>query len=197
MIPLLTSQFHDFPENLPPETHLTLSIHATKWCRCRLSGVNVDWPSHSWGIRQSVGGRQTWQCRSTLRVTWVPKTAITSVFVTENRENCHSKFLSQRTNGERFNSIIIPSILEPDLDLLRLNVSKYRALTQQLLPARGGWLGAIGIHPLKRLHLLRRVVHIFTGVHPGNLIKAASITAMKTEIRSLPQVDKSPLQARP
>jgi hypothetical protein len=53
-----------------------------------------------------------------------------------------------------------PSILEPDLDLFGLDDCQDGALAQQLMPAREGGLGALGVHPLQRIHLLRRVPHV-------------------------------------
>jgi hypothetical protein len=60
--------------------------------------------------------------------------------------------------------IVIPAILEPDLDLLGLDVGENGALSDQLLPAQRAGLGALSIDSLERLHLLSRVPHILASV---------------------------------
>ena len=53
-----------------------------------------------------------------------------------------------------------PPVLEPDLDLLRLDVRQDRALPDQLLPPHRRRLRALRVHSLQRLHLLRRVADV-------------------------------------
>jgi hypothetical protein len=58
-----------------------------------------------------------------------------------------------------------PAVLEPDLDLLGLDVAEYGALPDELLPAQRAGLGALAVDPLERLHLLGRVAHVLARVH--------------------------------
>jgi hypothetical protein len=61
----------------------------------------------------------------------------------------------------------LPPVLEPDFDLLWLNVGQHRRLTDELLSSDGAGLGTLMIHPLQCLHLLVRVPHILPrGIHP-------------------------------
>lgn len=59
--------------------------------------------------------------------------------------------------------MVIPPVLKPNFDLLRLNVSKDRTLPDQLLSSQRTRFRALGVDSLKRLHLLRRVPHILAG----------------------------------
>lgn len=56
--------------------------------------------------------------------------------------------------------MVIPAILEPDFDLLGVDVGENGALPDQLLPAQRAGLGALGIDPLERLDLFGRVPYI-------------------------------------
>ncbi|BAS85430.1 Os03g0640825 [Oryza sativa Japonica Group] len=58
-----------------------------------------------------------------------------------------------------------PAVLEPDLDLLGLDVAEYGALADELLAAERAGLGALAVDPLQRLHLLRGVAHVLARVH--------------------------------
>jgi len=61
----------------------------------------------------------------------------------------------------------LPPVLEPDFDLLWLNVGQHRRLTDELLSSDGAGLGTLMIHPLQCLHLLVCVPHILPrGIHP-------------------------------
>jgi hypothetical protein len=61
--------------------------------------------------------------------------------------------------------LYVPAVLEPDLDLLGLDVAEDGAVPDELLPAQRGWLGALAVDALQRLHLLRRVPHVLARVH--------------------------------
>jgi len=60
---------------------------------------------------------------------------------------------------------MIPSVLEPNFDLLRLDVGENGTLPDKLLAAHGAWLGAVMVEPFKSLNLLRRVPHILAVIH--------------------------------
>jgi hypothetical protein len=60
--------------------------------------------------------------------------------------------------------MVIPAILEPDFDLLGVDVGENGALPDQLLPAQRAGLGALGIDPLESLDLLGRVPYILPGI---------------------------------
>jgi hypothetical protein len=60
--------------------------------------------------------------------------------------------------------MVIPAILEPDFDLLGVDVGENGALPDQLLPAQRAGLGALGIDPLERIDLLGRVPYILPGI---------------------------------
>lgn len=57
------------------------------------------------------------------------------------------------------------AILEPDFDLLGLDVAEDGALSDQLLPPQRAGLGALVVDPLQRLHLLGGVPHVLARVH--------------------------------
>lgn len=61
--------------------------------------------------------------------------------------------------------VLTPAILEPDFDLLGLDVGEDGALSDQLLPPQRAGLGALVVDPLQRLHLLGRVPHVLARVH--------------------------------
>lgn len=71
----------------------------------------------------------------------------------------------------------IPSILEPDFDLFGLDVGKDGALTNQLLPPHRARLGALRVHSLQCLHLLRRVPHVLPRAVHMPLQSAAALGA--------------------
>jgi hypothetical protein len=64
-------------------------------------------------------------------------------------------------------ALLLPAsaVLEPDLDLLGLDVAEDGAVPDELLPAQRAGLGALAVDALQRLHLLRRVPHVLARVH--------------------------------
>jgi len=58
-----------------------------------------------------------------------------------------------------------PAVLEPDLDLLGLDVAEYGALPDELLPAQRAGLGALAVDALELLDLLGGVAHVLARVH--------------------------------
>lgn len=61
-------------------------------------------------------------------------------------------------------STSLPTILEPNFDLLGLDVGKNGTLSDQLLPSQGAGLGALSINPFEGFNLLSRVSYIFPGI---------------------------------
>ena len=51
---------------------------------------------------------------------------------------------------------MIPSVLEPNFDLLRLDVGENGTLPDKLLAAHGAGLGAVMVEPFESLNLLER-----------------------------------------
>lgn len=59
----------------------------------------------------------------------------------------------------------VPSVLEPNLDLLRLNIGENGTLSDELLAAQGTGFGAFMVKPLKCFHLFWCVPHILPVIH--------------------------------
>jgi hypothetical protein len=71
--------------------------------------------------------------------------------------------LERRGRGPR--SADSPAVLEPDLDLLGLDVAECGAVPDDLLAAQRAGLGAVAVDPLEHLHLLGGVAHVLARVH--------------------------------
>lgn len=69
-----------------------------------------------------------------------------------------------------------PAVLEPDFDLLRLDVGENGALPDQLLPAHGAGLGTLSIDSLKSFNLLSSVADILAVIKV--LVYATSTTTL-------------------
>ena len=87
--------------------------------------------------------------------------------------------------GEREREV--PAVLEPDFDLLGLDIREDRALTDQLLSSQGAGLWALGVDSLQGFHLLGGVPHVLAGVGGRRhvLAHAAAATA-PTSATTLP-----------
>jgi hypothetical protein len=66
---------------------------------------------------------------------------------------------------DREGDSVSPAVLEPDLDLLGLDVAEYGAVPDDLLAAQRAGLGAVAVDPLEHLHLLGGVAHVLARVH--------------------------------
>ncbi|RRT76348.1 hypothetical protein B296_00018591 [Ensete ventricosum] len=95
-------------------------------------------------------------------------------FYTRNKDKDRHKniFFPANSNFHHRCSIDpLPSVLEPDLDLLRLDVGEDRTFPYELLPSQGARLRALAVDPLERLHLLRRVPHVLPRIHRRSLLQ--------------------------
>ncbi|RRT41340.1 hypothetical protein B296_00032903 [Ensete ventricosum] len=66
----------------------------------------------------------------------------------------------------------LPSVLEPDLDLLRLDVGEDGALPYELLSLQGAGLRALVVDPLERIYLLWSIPHVLPRLHRHRLLLA-------------------------
>ncbi|RWW68044.1 hypothetical protein BHE74_00024460 [Ensete ventricosum] len=66
----------------------------------------------------------------------------------------------------------LPSVLEPDLDLLRLDVGEDGALPYELLSFQGAGLRALVVDPLERIYLLWSIPHVLPRLHRHRLLLA-------------------------
>jgi hypothetical protein len=83
--------------------------------------------------------------------------------------SCSPHSAQDRLERGVVSGLYVPAVLEPDLDLLGLDVAEDGAVPDKLLPAQRGGLGALVVHALQRLHLLRRVPHVLARVHVRRL----------------------------
>lgn len=79
---------------------------------------------------------------------------------------CHGR-CDQMAGHARGSPTYVPAILEPDFDLLGLDVGENGAVFDELLAANGAGLGALVVDTLQCLHLLVGVTHILSGVVHG------------------------------
>ncbi|RWW75383.1 hypothetical protein BHE74_00016589 [Ensete ventricosum] len=94
---------------------------------------------------------------------------------------------------------LLPSVLEPDLDLLWLDVGENGTLPYELLPPQGARLRALGVDPLERLHLLRSVPHVLPRVHRrrGLLLPLLRFPSARNHRHLLPYANHSKIQSFP
>jgi hypothetical protein len=94
--------------------------------------------------------------------------------------------------------MVIPAILEPDFDLLGVDVGENGALPDQLLPAQRAGLGALGIDPLERLDLFGRVPYILPRIKVPADAPTAALSVLLSHHRhflSRPNQEKTCLKA--
>jgi len=81
--------------------------------------------------------------------------------------------------------------LEPNFNLLGLDVGKNRALSDQLLPSQGAGLRALSVNPFERFNLLRRVSDILAGVKMLVDAPTAAFSVVSHSHRHIPKTPNS------
>lgn len=84
----------------------------------------------------------------------------------------------------------LPAILEPNFDLLWLDVCKNRTLSDQLLPSQRARFWALGVNSFERFHLLRRVSDILAGIKVLVDAATAAFSMVSHSHRHLPKNSK-------
>jgi len=81
---------------------------------------------------------------------------------TKKAKTIHTAQIQNKTKQKKGESeSLLPPILKPNLDLLRLNVGQNRALPNQLLPSQWTRLRAFHINLFQSFNLFSSVPHIF------------------------------------
>lgn len=85
-------------------------------------------------------------------------------------------------------TFIVPSILEPNFDLLRFNVREDRTFSDKLLTAHWTWFRTIMIKPLKGFNLLRCIPDILSVIqhHRLTILAGSHFFLNLTNLNALP-----------